>query len=76
VDEMNIRQRSGEKEKLEGISKEKCAFRGKKCKYPHMEAKLYQYVMNIWKNRSAVSMEMLQFEGCRLARKQYIRYRV
>jgi hypothetical protein len=45
-DETNVRWWSGEKEKLEGISKKKCAFHGKKCKYPHVEAKLYQYVMN------------------------------
>jgi hypothetical protein len=37
-----------------------------------LKAKLYQYVMNTRKNRSAVSMEMLQFEGCRLARKHNI----
>jgi hypothetical protein len=28
--------------------------------------------MNTWKNGFAVSMEMLQFEGCRLARKHNI----
>jgi hypothetical protein len=72
ADEMNIRRWSGEKEKLEGISKKKCAFHCKKCKYPHVEAKLYQYVMNTRINGFAVSMKMLQFEGCRLARKQYI----
>jgi hypothetical protein len=60
------------KKKLEGISKNKCAFRGKKCKYPHVEAELYQYVINTWKNGFAISMEMLQFEGCRLARKHNI----
>jgi hypothetical protein len=65
VDEMNLRQLSGEKEKLEGISKKRCAFRGKKCKYPHVEAELYQYVMNTRINGFAVSVEMLQFEGCR-----------
>jgi hypothetical protein len=42
------------------------------CKYPHVEAELYQYVMNMRKNGFAVSMEMLQFEGCRLARKHNI----
>jgi hypothetical protein len=42
------------KEKLEGISKKKCAFHGKKCQYPHVEAKLYQYVKNMWKNEFAV----------------------
>jgi hypothetical protein len=46
VDETNIRGWSSEKEKLEGISKKKCAFRGKKCKYPHVEAELHKYVMN------------------------------
>jgi hypothetical protein len=60
VDETDIRQLSGEKEKVEGISKKKCAILGKKCKYAHVEAELYQYVMNTWKNRFAVSMEMLQ----------------
>jgi hypothetical protein len=63
---------SGVKEKLEGISKKKCAFCGKKCKYPHVEAKLYQYVMNMQKNGFVVLMEMLQFTGCRLARKHNI----
>jgi transposase-like protein len=38
VDETNVRRWSSEKEKLEGISKNKCAFRGKKCTYPHVEA--------------------------------------
>jgi hypothetical protein len=41
VDDMKIRRWSGEKEKLEGISKKKCAFCGKKCKYSHVEAELY-----------------------------------
>jgi hypothetical protein len=59
VDETNVRWWSGEKEKLEGISKKKRALRGKICKYPHVEAKLYQYVMNTWKNGFAISMEML-----------------
>jgi hypothetical protein len=72
VDETNVRRWSGEKQKLEGISKKKCAFRGKKCKYPRLEAELYQYVMNTRKNGFAVSMEMLQFEGCKLARKHNI----
>jgi hypothetical protein len=45
VYEMNVSQWSGEKEKPEGISKKKCAFHGKKCRYPHGEAKLHQYVM-------------------------------
>jgi hypothetical protein len=35
----------------------------------HVEAELHQYVMNMRKNEFAVPMEMLQFEGCRLARK-------
>jgi hypothetical protein len=72
VDEMNVRQWSGEKEKVEGICKKKCAFHGRKCKCLHMEAKLYQYVMNMRKNGFSVSMEMLQFKGCRLARKPSI----
>jgi hypothetical protein len=71
-DETNGRRWSGEKEKLEGISKKKCAFRGKNCKYPHVEAELYEYDMNTRKNGFAVSMEMLQFEGCRLSRKQNV----
>jgi hypothetical protein len=37
-----------------------------------VEAELYQYVMNTRKNRFAVSMEMLQFEGCRIASKHNI----
>jgi hypothetical protein len=37
-----------------------------------VEAELYQYVMNTRKNEFAASMEMLQFEGCRLARKYNI----
>jgi hypothetical protein len=61
-----------EKEKRGGISTNKCAFQGKKCKYAHVEGKLYQYVMNTWKNISVVSMNMLQFEGCRLATKHNI----
>jgi hypothetical protein len=73
VDESNVRRWSGEKEKLEGISKWKCAFHGEKCKYPHVEAELYQYVTNTRKNGFAVSLEMLQFKGYRLARKQCIR---
>jgi hypothetical protein len=44
----------------------------KSAKYPHAEAKLYHYVINTRKNRSAVSMKMLQFEGRRLARKHNI----
>jgi hypothetical protein len=60
VDEMNIRRWSGVKKKLEGISKKKCAFCGKKCKYPHVEASCIS-VMNTWKNTFAASMEMLQF---------------
>jgi hypothetical protein len=50
---------------VEGISKKKCAFYGKKWKYSRVEAELYQYIMNIWKNEFAVSIEMLQFEGYR-----------
>jgi hypothetical protein len=72
VDGTNVRQWSGEKEKLKGISKKKCAFRGKNCKYPHVEAELYQYVVITQKNGFAALMEMLQFEGCRLARKPNI----
>jgi hypothetical protein len=37
-----------------------------------VEAEVYQYVMNTWKNGFAISMEMLQFEGCRLTRKHNI----
>jgi hypothetical protein len=40
VKETNVRQRSGEKEKLQGISKKKYAFCGKKYKCLHVEAKL------------------------------------
>jgi hypothetical protein len=72
VDEMNVRQWSGEKENLEEIPKKKCALHGKMCKYPHVEAELYWYVVNTRKNGSVVSMEMLQFKGCRLARKHNI----
>jgi hypothetical protein len=46
-------------------NKKECAFRGKKCKYPHVKAELYQYIMNTWINGFAVLMEMLQFQGCR-----------
>jgi transposase-like protein len=63
ADEMNVRQWSDEKEKLEGCSKNKCAFCGKKCKYPHVEAELYQCVMNMQKNGFAISLEMLQLQG-------------
>jgi hypothetical protein len=37
-----------------------------------VEAKLYQYVINMRKNGFTASMEMLQFKGCRLARKHNI----
>jgi hypothetical protein len=37
-----------------------------------MEAKPYIYATNIWKNRFAVSIEMLQFKGYRLARNHNI----
>jgi hypothetical protein len=40
--------------------------------YPHVEAKLYQYVTNIRKSGFAVMVEILQSEGCRLARKHNI----
>jgi hypothetical protein len=45
---------------------------GEKCKYPYMEVKLYQYIMNNKKNGFAVSMEVLQFKDCRLPRNQDI----
>jgi hypothetical protein len=61
---------SGEEEKPPGISKKKCALVvKKKCKYSHVEAKLYLCIMNTGRNRFAVYMEMLQFKACRLARK-------
>jgi hypothetical protein len=71
ADKMNIKW-SGEKEKLQGISKNKCAFHGKLHKYLQVEAALYQYVMNMQKKGFAISVEMLQFEGRRLARKYNI----
>jgi hypothetical protein len=37
-----------------------------------MEADLHQFIMNTWKNGFAVSMEMLQFKGSRLARNHNI----
>jgi hypothetical protein len=40
--------------------------------YPHVEADLNRYIMNIWENGFAASMEMLQFKGFRLARKHNI----
>jgi hypothetical protein len=51
VGDTNIRWWSGEKENLEGISKEKCTPCGKMCKYLHVEVELYQNIMNMWKNR-------------------------
>jgi hypothetical protein len=42
---------------LEGISKNKYAFCGKKIKYPYVEDKLCQCIMNAQKNGFAVSVE-------------------
>jgi hypothetical protein len=39
------------------------------CKYIHVEAELYHHIMNTQKNGFAVSMEILQYKGCRLAKK-------
>jgi hypothetical protein len=68
VGEVNIRW-SGEEEKPAGISKKKCALVVRKCKFSHVETKLYLCMMNTGRNRFAVYMEMLQFKGFRLARK-------
>jgi phosphoribosyl-dephospho-CoA transferase len=50
IDEMNLRGWSGEKEKLERVSKRNCVLCSKKCKYLYMQATLFQYIMNVWKN--------------------------
>jgi hypothetical protein len=44
----------------------------KKWKYSHVQAKLFHSIVNMQKNCFAVSIEMLQFEGCRLADKHII----
>jgi hypothetical protein len=72
VDEMNVRLWSNEKQKLQGVFEMKCSLCGMKCKYPRVKAEVCQCIMNTWKNRFAVSMEVLQFEGCRLATKHSI----
>jgi hypothetical protein len=61
VDEANVSWWSGVKEKLKGIFENKCAFLSTICMYPHVEAEVYQFVMNMWKNRFTVLIYMLQF---------------
>jgi hypothetical protein len=60
VGDTNMRWWSGEKENVKGISKQKYIPCGKKCKYSHVEVELYQNIMNMWKNRFTLTMELLQ----------------
>jgi hypothetical protein len=49
VDDMNVRWWLGKKENQDRISKKKYALYGKLWMYPHVEAELYQYIMNMQK---------------------------
>lgn len=74
VDAKCVRRWCAQKEDLKKAPKSKCAFRGKKCKYPQVENELYEYVINIRKSGYAVTTEMLQVEANKIARKMGISF--
>ena len=55
------------KDALEKTSQNRQSFRGKKAKFPELENKLLRYVRNTRADGFSVSVEMIQFEGLKIA---------
>lgn len=67
VDEKNVRRWILTKDALEKTSQNRQSFRGKKAKFPELENKLLRYVRNTRADGFSVSVEMIQFEGLKIA---------
>ncbi|KAH9379826.1 hypothetical protein HPB48_010401 [Haemaphysalis longicornis] len=68
MDEKRVRYWIKQKDALATTNRSRKAFRGKKCKYPELEGKLFKYVVDTRRDGYAISTDMIRVKALNIAR--------